>query len=271
MPLAVSGKASSKKRKAAEVDEEDDVELADLDDFNPSDWIVNKDCDQVRRLINRFLDLGTMTKTAFAREIGVSLSSLSGFLGANGPTAGSRSAAYNAAWEYFRKREMSGMEMPAKKQKTTDAHAEMEGPTKPAAGKKTKAPAGPVDVSDIYLEGEEDDDVLCFDTADEIRRKITVYLKWPGMTQALLCRQIYAECKGPERPERCFQASQLAQFRKAKGPLNGARKPIFYGAYVFFEKLRIKEGKPKSKHRQDMELIWQGEGLPRERDIGRQK
>ncbi|KAK4116098.1 hypothetical protein N656DRAFT_765118 [Canariomyces notabilis] len=187
-----------------------------------------------------------MTKTAFAREIGVSLSSLSGFLGANGPTAGSRSAAYSAAWEYFRKREMSGMEMPAKKQKTTDAHAEMEGPTKPAAGKKTKAPAGPVD-------------------------EITVYLKRLGMTQALLCRQIYAECKGPERPERCFQASQLAQFRKAKGPLNGARKPIFYGAYVFFEKLRIKEGKPKSKHRQDMELIWQGEGLPRERDIGRQK
>jgi hypothetical protein len=35
--------------------------------------------------------------------------------------------------------------------------------------------------------------------------------------------------------------------------LEGNTSGIFYGAYVYFEKLRIKEGKSKSKKRQEME------------------
>lgn len=33
---------------------------------------------------------------------------------------------------------------------------------------------------------------------------------------------------------------------------------IFYAGYVFFEKKRIAEGKPKSKKRHEMEEIWPG-------------
>jgi hypothetical protein len=35
---------------------------------------------------------------------------------------------------------------------------------------------------------------------------------------------------------------------------------VFYAAYVFFEKLRLAEGKQKSKHRLEMEEIWGGKG-----------
>ena len=35
---------------------------------------------------------------------------------------------------------------------------------------------------------------------------------------------------------------------------------MFYGAYVFFEKLRIAEKKPKSKKRLEMEEIYSMEG-----------
>lgn len=45
-----------------------------------------------------------------------------------------------------------------------------------------------------------------------------------------------------------------------KGPDTGNTSCVFYAAYVFFEKLRIVESKPKSKHREEMESIWGGKG-----------
>ncbi|KAH6619450.1 hypothetical protein B0J18DRAFT_434135 [Chaetomium sp. MPI-SDFR-AT-0129] len=53
----------------------------------------------------------------------------------------------------------------------------------------------------------------------------------------------------------------MANFLKAKGPAAGAKLPLFYGAYVYFEKLRVKEGKPKSKHRLGMEEEWGRNGM----------
>ncbi|KAI1469242.1 uncharacterized protein F4812DRAFT_457781 [Daldinia caldariorum] len=42
---------------------------------------------------------------------------------------------------------------------------------------------------------------------------------------------------------------------------------IFYAAYVFFEKKRIAEGKPKSQHQLAMEELWAGRGgFDREHD-----
>ena len=54
-----------------------------------------------------------------------------------------------------------------------------------------------------------------------------------------------------------------------KGPMAGASHNVFYGAYVFFEKVRIAEGKPKTKHRLDMEAAWGAYGgISRESDRG---
>jgi hypothetical protein len=57
-----------------------------------------------------------------------------------------------------------------------------------------------------------------------------------------------------------IRANQLSALCGKKGPDSGATSCVYYGGYVFFEKLRIKEGKPKSKHRQDMEAIYGHKG-----------
>lgn len=44
-------------------------------------------------------------------------------------------------------------------------------------------------------------------------------------------------------------------FLKQKGPLAGNTNATYYAAYVFFEKLRIKQKKPKSEDREIMEEL----------------
>jgi hypothetical protein len=153
-----------------------------------------------------------------------------------------------------------GVELDLRTPKKRKVSAGGEGSQKRAGG-----PAA-VDLSDIELPGEEDDEVPIYDSCDEIRKKINAHLKKPGATKAQLCRDIYAQLKGPCRPAKVFQSSQLDSFRGRKGALAGAKTAIFYGAYVFFEKLRIKEGKPKSKHRREMEELWEPLGMRRDLD-----
>lgn len=43
-----------------------------------------------------------------------------------------------------------------------------------------------------------------------------------------------------------------------RGPGAGGHSGIFYAAYVFFEKVRLRDGKPKSKRREEMEQVWGG-------------
>ncbi|KAK3059996.1 hypothetical protein LTS18_009577 [Coniosporium uncinatum] len=78
-------------------------------------------------------------------------------------------------------------------------------------------------------------------------------LQKDGVTQASFCRdlkaQYHAENKG-------ISASQLENFRNKKGPNAGYQAAVFYAAYVFFEKIRMEEGKGKSKHREAMEEKW---------------
>ncbi|GAB1310750.1 hypothetical protein MFIFM68171_00960 [Madurella fahalii] len=262
-----SDKKPSKKRKSTE--DHAPVAPVNIDDIDLEGMIMDENCDQVRRKVERLIDSGAITKTAFAREIGVSARSLNSFLGTHGPTSGSRCAAYGASWEYFKKREIAGIKVPAKKRKTsaTDSAA-TNNTTTTSGGKRQRGATNSVavDLSGIELDGEEDDEVPVYDTCDEIRRKINAHLRKPGVTQAQLCRDIYAQLKGPCRPKNPFQSSQLANFRRMKGALSGARSSLFYGAYVFFEKLRIKEGKPKSKHREEMETEWGHAGMRRDID-----
>jgi hypothetical protein len=43
-----------------------------------------------------------------------------------------------------------------------------------------------------------------------------------------------------------------------KGPNSGNLSSVFYASYVFFEKIRIRDGKPKTAFREKMEDIWDG-------------
>ena len=111
----------------------------------------------------------------------------------------------------------------------------------------------------IHLEGEEDGEVPIFDTCDDVRKKINECLKGPT-SQTQLCREI-----SEMMPHESLRQRQLANFLKFKGPKAGAHSPVFYGDYVFFEKLRLSQEKKKGAKREKLEEIWGKKGgFPRE-------
>lgn len=111
----------------------------------------------------------------------------------------------------------------------------------------------------VSLAGEETDEVEVYDSCAEIRKKITAYLKRPGVTQAQFLRDLISQYHTDKAPAR-IQSSMLNKFRGHKGVDGGNTSSVFYASYCFFERLRIKEGKNKSKHRQEMGEAWGSQG-----------
>lgn len=110
------------------------------------------------------------------------------------------------------------------------------------------------DVSAIKLDGEDELEVEVYDTCDEMRKKISAYLREPGVTQAGGLREIAKTYPDGKK----IQSKVLNDFLGKKGAHAGNTSAVFYAGYVFFEKLRIRDKKPKSKHRQTMEGLWPG-------------
>ncbi len=106
-----------------------------------------------------------------------------------------------------------------------------------------------LDVSRVELPGEMHDSVPVFETCDMVRSKIRTFLRRPGMTQAAFLRAIAATYSDGRR----LQGAQLNRFLSMKGPHAGNTSGIFYAAYVYFEKVRIRDGKPKGADRIEME------------------
>jgi len=128
----------------------------------------------------------------------------------------------------------------------------------PAETKKTKTPKsapkkndkGEIpNVSTIYLDGEETHSVPIYDTCDMVRSKIKLFLKQhPSESNASLARRMKST------------GTNLSRFREKKGYDKGNTSSAFYDAYVYLEKIRIAEGKPKSKDRVKMEELWSSKG-----------
>lgn len=124
--------------------------------------------------------------------------------------------------------------------------------TPPTAASSTSS-ASSLDVSDTEIPGLRDDAVPVYDSCDEIRTKIASHLSRPGVTQASFLRTLAAQFFTEERK---FQSKQLNTFRGYKGADKGNTSAIFYASYVYFERLRIKDGGEKSAHRLEMEGVW---------------
>ena len=234
----------------------------DLDDIDCEGMYMDLNCDQVRRRIRTYLDSGEMKVGEFCSAIGVSNKSLNDFLRQSGKMKGSGSSTYGGAWEFFKKREIAGLKMPKKKQKTVPNNTSSNNATSNSA--KEPAASTSVDISSIQLPNQFSDNVPVFDTCDEIRRKISAHLVKPRVTKAQFCRDLRAQLFSASAPAN-IQSAQLDRFRSNKGPRAGCTSSVYYSAYVFFEKWRIAEGKAKSKHRTEMESIWPG-GMERDRD-----
>ncbi|KAL5315294.1 hypothetical protein ACEPPN_016161 [Leptodophora sp. 'Broadleaf-Isolate-01'] len=230
------GATPSAKRKAEEYDDDDSDEGV----------YITQNCDQIRRKIHAFINSGEMKVGEFQKAIGVNSKGYSLFMGQSGRDKGSGSNTYIQAFKFFKKREEQGLKIAAPKKKA-----------------KTTAPAANGDLDAIQLEGEADVSVPVFDSCDEIRKKIRAYLAASNSTQAEFLREIAK----PYHDGRKIQSKVLNDFLGKRGASAGNTSSVFYGAYVFFEKMRIRDGKAKSKHRQDMEKAHPGKGMDTKRRL----
>lgn len=219
--------------------------------------------DQVRRKIHRLIENGGMKVGEFCDTIGVSNNAYRRFVSQSGATKGAQSDVYMAAAAYFMKREIAGLKLPtanSKKAKNNSGASASAGASNGGGG--GGSPDGPGDFRQIELPGEAIDSVPVYDTCADVRRKISAYLREPGNTQAQFCRDLYAQLHGPDKGA-SVQTSQLQRFRGKSGANEGGDSKVFYAGYIFFEKKRIAEKKPKSKKRLEMENVWPN-GVDRE-------
>ncbi|KAK8006606.1 hypothetical protein PG991_012903 [Apiospora marii] len=239
----------------------------------------------LRGRVNKLFDSGIMTKSEFCRAVGTNTNTLNRFLTQSRTANVSGSSVYAKAWIWFQQREEAGLKMPdvrKRQKKEADAAAataaaaadeleatqlpspSLSSPSGTKATTKAKGSAGGSggggggalpDISDIHLDGEEEDKVPIFDTCDEVRHKINAHLrKTPGLTEAEFRRTLFAQLHTSKG--KAIQPKQLTDFRTARGSRAGIKSCVYYAAYVYFEKLRLARGQPESEHRQTMEDIY---------------
>lgn len=204
---------------------------------------ITDNCDQVRRKIDAFISNGEMKIGQFQNAINVSSRSYLDFMRQRGRDKGSSSLTYINAARFFKKRELQGFKPPRKKVKEATT-----------AEDKSK-----YDVSSVTLPGEENLEVPVYDTCDEVRRKIRNHMRDPMVTQAGFLRDI-AKAAYPNG-ERKPSSKTMNDLLGKKGRMAGNTSGVFYAAYVFFEKLRVRDGKPKTQFREEMEEAWGMDGV----------
>ncbi|ETS78149.1 hypothetical protein PFICI_10211 [Pestalotiopsis fici W106-1] len=241
---AAATKAASRKRKSDAVTEPEPV--PEIDDDDPRLDYPDESAQKVRAKVRRFIDSGAMKVGEFQKAIDVGSVQYYRYMNQNGTDAGSGSDMYYNAWKFFKKRELQGVKNTAPKKAKTTATAKASGKTVPDS----------LDVGGVTLDGEDKGPVPVYDTCDEVRKKIRAQLRKDDVTQAAFLREIGKSFN----PERKIQSKQLNDFLAKKGPLDGNTSAVFYGSYVFFEKLRVKQNKPKSATRLEMEKIYGKEG-----------
>jgi hypothetical protein len=204
-------------------------------------------------------------------EMGVSQSNYTYFMKQNGRDKGAKSKVFAAAPKYLhslevtttspKKRKVSAQGPPLRPVYPNPAPSS---PNFVSMAPIENAPAATAD--GIVLAGEMEDKVEVYDSCDEIRQKILMYLAQPKMTKAKLLDQLLAQFHGPRKPK-SMQNRQLSNFLAQTGPMTGNTTTLYYAAYVFFEKRRIAAGMPKSEHRLAMEETYWGSGIDREMKV----
>ncbi|KZL68469.1 calcineurin is a calcium-dependent [Colletotrichum incanum] len=155
----------------------------------------------------------------------------------------------------------------SRKRKSDAAHGDADAagpaPKKQASNKKDD----PVpDLSGIHLDGDESMSVPVYDTCDTVRTKIRAFLKKDGVTKAAFLRGLVKAAYGADSTHK-IAPNLLTYFMNKKGPAAGNTSTVFYAAYVFFEKLRIRDKKPKGKKREEMEWEWPS-GFETQKQLG---
>ena len=245
-----SSTTKSKKRKSDDAPTQADADAVEI----PHGKLMDCNCNQVRTRIRTYLASGEMKVGEFQDKLDITSGSYLRFMSQNGPTKGMGSDTFMAAYEFFKKREVAGVKMPRKRTKTSGSGSASAGTTGKGVDKEKW------NVDSVKLDSEDDEAVPVYDTCDDVRRKINAHLRQDGITQTGFGREIAKTFPGSGRQ---ITTKQLHDFLSKSGATSGNSSGVFYAAYVFFEKLRIKEGKKKSKKREEMESIHPG-GMNRE-------
>ncbi|GJE94520.1 hypothetical protein PsYK624_106900 [Phanerochaete sordida] len=126
----------------------------------------------------------------------------------------------------------------AKKARTSEVAEGSSTAAKKGKGKGKAADDAPKSWRDVKLEGEDEGSVPVYDDCNEIRRKIRLLQKEPNFKITHWLRDIGG-----------INNNSYGRFMKATGPTGGASNGTYYAAYVYFEKVRIAEGKKKTPKR----------------------
>lgn len=236
----------------ARLQSEESVDDSNEDSDSDSDGgiPITHNCDQIRRLITRLIDSGEMTIKGFTDKLNVSTTGYYRFMKQNGRDKGSFSEVYGAAMKFFQKREKKGIKIGTNKNKKAKTNTTAsKSQTKSTSKNSTSVSSDPAPVT---LDGELTNSVPIYDTCSTIRRKISAHLKQSDVTQAGFLRELSALY----HPARKLQSNQLQRFRQMNGPDDGNTNAVYYAAYVYFEKERIRSGGNKTKEREEMEKIY---------------
>ncbi|KAI0169815.1 hypothetical protein GGR52DRAFT_573868 [Hypoxylon sp. FL1284] len=226
-----------------------------------ADKLKKRKSDAVRRKIREFIEGGNMKVCELQEALGVTSTSYQRFMRMTRSHDGIATTIYPRAFRFFRKRELQGLKAAPKANKKTKTATQ----SGAAKGGQKKKQDELLDVSGVHLDGEESEEVPVYDTCDEARRKIRTFLRKPEVSQQAFCRAL-SGCLGEDRG---VQSRQLNAFLAKKGRMRGNTSPAFYASYVFFEKRRLKDGKPKTQMRQEMEEIHRN-GVDTKTDTSRQ-
>lgn len=204
-------------------------------------------CNQVRSKLEAFVNSGTMKVGELQDKIDVSSKSYLSFMRQSGPHAGSQSDTYIKAHRFLARWEAQGKKIPRAKKAAASSGT---------ASRGAGATDDKYNVDGIELDTNSNGRVPVYDTCDDVRRKIGAHLRATGQNKAAFARMISAAAGGETAP----QGKQLTDFQRKKGAVAGNTSKVFYMAYVYFEKLRVKQKKAKSKKRQEMEAEYSSEG-----------
>lgn len=162
----------------------------------------------------------------------------------SGHNKGFGSATYVNTARFFKKRELQGFKPPRKKaQRRTTA--------KGADKQENK-----FDVSGVSFPGDDEAKVPVYETCDVVWRKINAYTRDLHVTQMGFVQDI-TRAAYPQGQKKTSKT--MNNFKWKKGPRTGNTSAVFYAAYVFFEKLHIRDVRPKAKFWEEMENVWKKE------------
>lgn len=269
---AAAGTSNSKKRKIAADDPGIKAvmfpeDAPEIDEEDPRLMELGKGytCHMVRKKIKAWTDSGAQKVSDFQDEVGISPEGYANFMNRQGTWDGEYCDLYMLAARFFRKRELQGLPLSVPKSTTKKTKTDDK-----ASGKKTsdskktiKSSDDILDVSGVELPGEAEMRVQVYDTCGEMRKRLRK-LQTQGCSQAAICRALSTSY--PEGSGKSVTATNMRSFMSNKGVMGGNTSNAFYGGYVFFEKRRIKDGKPKSKFREEMEQVHEA-GVDVERNL----